>query len=173
MAHAFTISVPHLQTERLALREYRLADFDAFADHLAKPESAAHLELADRDTAWRIFSSHAGLWALQGAGWWALELRETGQLVGNVGAFYREKSTVMEIGWNTYRAFWGRGFASEAAASVVDYALQVRREPRIQALITPGNQSSIRVAQRLGMTYEAETEIHGKAIGRFVREGTS
>ena len=170
MDHAFTISVPYLQTERLALREYRLADFDAFADHLANPESAAHLVLADRDTAWRVFSSHAGLWALHGAGWWALELLETGELVGNVGAFYRENSAVMEVGWNTYRAFWGRGFASEAAASVVDYALQVRREPRIQALITSGNHSSIRVAQRLGLIYEADTEIHGKVIGRFVRE---
>lgn len=38
MDHAFTASVPHLQTERLTLREYRRADFDLFADHLVNPE---------------------------------------------------------------------------------------------------------------------------------------
>ncbi|MFC3654275.1 GNAT family N-acetyltransferase [Xanthomonas hyacinthi] len=169
MNRAFTIAIPYLQSERLTLREYRLKDFDAFADHLADPESAAHLALVDREAAWRIFSSQAGLWLLQGAGWWAVEVRQTGRLVGNVGAFFREGATTMELGWNTYRALWGRGFASEAAAIVLDYALEVRREPKIRALIDPGNTSSLRVAQRLGLMYEAETELYGKAIGCYTR----
>lgn len=72
--NVFTASVPYLQTRRLALREYRLEDFDAFSEHLADPESAAYLAVADRSTAWRIFSAHAGLWLLHGAGWWAVEV---------------------------------------------------------------------------------------------------
>jgi len=166
----FSISVPRLHTERLTLREYRCEDFELFADHLANPESSAYLGSADRQTAWRIFSSHAGLWVLQGAGWWALEDKQTGQLVGNVGAFFREQSTVMELGWNTYRAFWGRGIANEAAKAVLNYAFEVRREPKVRALITSGNESSRRVAERIGMSYEMETALHGKAIGSFVRE---
>ncbi len=104
----FTNSVPYLYTERLMLREYRRQDFDVFAAHLADPVSAAHLVPADRHAAWRIFCSQAGLWLLHGAGWWAVEEKETGRPVGNIGAFFREDSTVMELGWNTYRAFWGR-----------------------------------------------------------------
>jgi len=168
MNHAFTTSVPHLQTERFTLREYRRGDFELFAGHLADPESSAHLGSADRATAWRIFASHAGLWLLDGAGWWAVEDRHTGQLVGNVGAFFREQSTVMEVGWSTYRAFWGKGIAGEAAAAVVDYAFQVRCEPKVQALITSANESSRRVAGRLGMVYETETELNGKAVGCYV-----
>ncbi|MYM97823.1 GNAT family N-acetyltransferase [Duganella vulcania] len=170
MNPSFTLSVPRLHTERLLLREYRLDDFDLFADHLANSESSAHLGSADRQTAWRIFSSHAGLWVLHGAGWWALEDKRTGQLVGNIGAFFREQSTVMELGWNTYRAFWGKGFASEAAAAVLNYAFEVRREPKVRALITSANTSSRRVAERLGMTFEMETDIHGKAVNSYVRE---
>lgn len=172
MGHVFTASVPHLQTQRLVLREYRLEDFDAFAEHLADPESNVYLTLEDRPTAWRIFGSHAGLWLLHGAGWWAVEARQTGQLVGNVGAFFRESSSVMEIGWNTYRAFWGQGFASEAGAAALDHAFQVRREPKVRALIDPGNEPSLRVARRLGLTYEMETELHGKTIGCYTREHT-
>ncbi|MBP1207093.1 RimJ/RimL family protein N-acetyltransferase [Duganella sp. 1411] len=168
MSHSYTI--PVIQTDRLTLREYRPADFDAFAGHLADPESAAHIALADRDTAWRIFSGHAGLWVLHGAGWWAVEMRQTGELIGNVGAFFRETSPVMEVGWNTYRAFWGHGYASEAAAAALDFAFEVRREPKIQALIDSGNESSLRVAQRLGFAYESETEIHGKTVGRYSRQ---
>jgi RimJ/RimL family protein N-acetyltransferase len=166
MNGAFSTSVPHLETERLTLREYRREDFDAFAAHCA-----AHFAPADRASAWRIFGSHAGLWLLDGAGWWALEHRHTGQVVGSVGAFFREDCTVMELGWNTYSAFWGQGFANEAAAAALKYALEIRREPKVRALIAPGNESSIRVARRLGFTYEAQTEIHGKAVGSYTRAG--
>jgi RimJ/RimL family protein N-acetyltransferase len=167
---AFTTSVPHLQTERLLLREFRREDFDAFADHFADPVSAAHLIPTDRQTAWRIFCSCAGLWLIHGAGWWAVEERRTGQLVGNVGAFFREESPVMELGWNTYRAFWGQGFANEAAAAALHYALEVRGEPKVRALISATNESSLRVARRLGLTHEADTEIYGKAVGSYTRE---
>ena len=172
MTHALTISVPHLRTERLTLREYRVEDFDLFADHLSHAESSAHLGSADRQTAWRIFCSHAGLWLLNGAGWWSIEDRQTGQLVGSVGAFFRFESTVMEMGWNTYRAFWGKGIANEAAAAVLDYAFEVRGEPKVRALIASANESSRRVAERLGMTYEMETELNGKGINSYMRERT-
>ncbi|WP_051293844.1 GNAT family N-acetyltransferase [Pseudoduganella violaceinigra] len=170
MNHAFAISIPRLHTERLTLREYRSDDFELFADHLMNPESSAHLGSADRQTAWRIFCSQAGLWVLQGAGWWALEDKQTGQLVGNVGAFFREQSAVMELGWNTYRGFWGKGVANEAAAAVLNYAFEVRREQKVRALISSGNESSRRVAERIGMSYETETELYGKVINSYMRE---
>ncbi|WP_288379926.1 GNAT family N-acetyltransferase [uncultured Massilia sp.] len=170
MTGEFTASVPRLHTKRLLLREYRREDFDAFAAHLADPVSAAHLGLADRHAAWRIFCSQAGLWLIHGAGWWAVEERETGRLVGTVGAFFREESAVMELGWNTWRTFWGQGFAHEAAAAVLHHALEIRREPKVRALIDPANESSLRLAMRLGLTYEAETEIYGKAVGIHSRE---
>lgn len=173
MNNAFTASVPYLRTARLILREYRREDFDAFAAHVADPVSAAHLVPADRQAAWRIFCSQAGLWLIHGAGWWAVEDKETGQPVGNVGAFFREDSTVMELGWNTYRAFWGRGYANEAAAAVVNHALEIRREPKVRALIASANASSLRVARRLGLTHEADTEIYGKTVGIHTRERES
>jgi RimJ/RimL family protein N-acetyltransferase len=169
MNSEFITSVPCLHTERLTLREYRREDFDAFAAHLADPVSAAHLGVVDRQAAWRIFCSQAGLWLLHGAGWWAVEEKATGQLVGTVGAFFREESTVMELGWNTYRAFWGQGFANEAATAAANHALEIRREPTVRALIAPGNESSLRVARRLGLTYEADTEIDCKAVGVYTR----
>ena len=168
MNSKFITSVPCLHTERLLLREYRREDFDAFAAHCADPVSSAHLGPADRQAAWRIFCSQAGLWLLQGAGWWAVEEKKTGRLVGNVGAFFREDSTVMELGWNTYRASWGQGFANEAAAAL-HHALEIRREPTVRALIASANESSLRVARRLGMRYEADIEIYGKAVGMYTR----
>lgn len=168
--NVFTSTVPHLQTERLLLREFRRADFDAYANHLADPVATAHLTASDRQAAWRIFCSCAGLWLIDGAGWWTVADRRTGEAVGNVGAFYREHLPVMELGWNTYRAYWGRGIAVEAAQAVLHYALATRREVKVRALISPANTASLRVAQRLGLRYEADTEIHGKVVGSFTRQ---
>jgi len=66
-----------------------------------------------------MFGSNMGEWLLQGAGWWAVELRASGTLVGNIGAFFRESWPEVEIGWNTFPAYRGQGIATEAAAEVV------------------------------------------------------
>jgi RimJ/RimL family protein N-acetyltransferase len=77
---------------------------------------------------------------------------------------------MMELGWNTYRAFWGKGYANEAAAAALQHAFEIRREPKVRALIASANESSLRVAKRLGMTHEADTEIYGKTVGVYTRE---
>jgi RimJ/RimL family protein N-acetyltransferase len=99
-----------------------------------------------------------------------VEETHTGQLVGSVGAFFREESTMLELGWNTYRAFSGRGYANEAAAAALQHAFEIRREPKVQALIVPSNASSLRVAQRLGLRYEGESVLAGAAIGSYTLE---
>jgi RimJ/RimL family protein N-acetyltransferase len=91
---------------------------------------------------------------------------------GSVGAFFRYESTVMEMGWNTCRAFWGKGIANEAAAAGLKYAFEVRREPKVRALIASSNESSRRVAGNPGMTYEMKTELNGTEIDGYMRERT-
>jgi RimJ/RimL family protein N-acetyltransferase len=167
--HSPPVSIPRLHTARLTLREYRMSDFDAFAANLADEDAMTFLGVHDRRTAWRIFGCNTGGWLLQGVGWWAVELRESGILVGNVGAFFRETWPEIEIGWNSLRPHWGQGFASEAASEVVRYAFEVRRERRVTALIDPRNAASLRVAGNLGLAYESDTELFGKTIGRYVR----
>jgi RimJ/RimL family protein N-acetyltransferase len=163
------VSVPRLDTARLTLREYRIADFDAFAAHLADAQSMAFLGVSDRRTAWRIFGLNAAGWLLQGAGWWAIERRDSGALVGNVGAFFREGCPEIELGWNTFRAFWGQGIATEAATEVLRYSFEERAEQRATALVDAGNAPSLRVANSLGMTYESEVDLFGTPVGRFVK----
>ncbi|MNL84193.1 hypothetical protein D3C87_2120850 [compost metagenome] len=52
----------------------------------------------------------------------------------------------------------------------MNHAFEIRREPKVRALITSANESSLRVAKRLGLTYEAEMEMYGKAAGIYTRE---
>ena len=163
------VSVPRLDTARLTLREYRMADFGNFAAHLADAQSMAFLGVHDRRTAWRIFGANAAGWLLQGAGWWTIERRDSGAVVGNVGAFFREGWPEVELGWNTFRAFWRQGIATEAATEVLRYVLEDRGEGRATALVDAGNAPSLRVATALGMTYDSEVDLFGTPVGRYVK----
>jgi RimJ/RimL family protein N-acetyltransferase len=163
------VTIPRLETPRLLVREYRMADFDAFAANSADADATVFTGLTDRRTAWRVFACHTGMWTLQGAGWWMLEQKEVGRTVGYVGAFLREGWPEIELGWVVYRAFWGNGFATEAMHEVIRYTIEVRREKRVTALIDPANGASLRVAARLGLQHESETECWGKPVGRYVR----
>jgi RimJ/RimL family protein N-acetyltransferase len=161
------VSIPRLRTRRLLLREYRESDFDAFAAHCADPEAMALWGVLDRRSARRTFAGNMGEWMLRGAGWWAVELCASGTAVGAVGAFFREGWPEMELGWNTFRAYWGQGIATEAATEVIRYAFDARKESRVTALIDALNTRSIRVATRLGMTFEHDVDFFGKPTGRY------
>jgi len=66
-----------------------------------------------------------------------------------------------EIGYRLARAYWGRGYATEAARAVRDYAFDTLRLQRLIAMIDPQNGASIRVAEKLGMVYEKEVMFAG------------
>ena len=164
------VSVPRLRTERLLLREYRMPDFDAFAKHLGDPISTEFTSTHDRRTSWRIFGCNVGGWLLQGTGWWAVEPLEGGGMIGYVGAFFRETWPEIEIGWGTFHAHWGCGIATEAVAEVLRWVFEVRKEKRAIALIDAANARSLRVAEKLGMTYEAEADLFGDPVGRYFKK---
>jgi RimJ/RimL family protein N-acetyltransferase len=173
MDQSSPVSVPRLRTSRLTLREYRPGDFDAFSAFLADPVAMEFLHgVEDRRNAWRIFAAATGAWMLHGAGWWAVELRESGAFVGTVGAFFRETWPELEIGWNVLRPYWGQGIATEAAAEVIRYAFETRRERCVIAIVNPRNVPSLRVAERLAMTHEGDVDLFGRQARRYAKRAT-
>jgi hypothetical protein len=94
------LSIPRLTTARLLLREFQMRDFDAYATNLTDPVATKFTSgLQDRRAAWRSFAAQTGSWLLNGGGWWAVEQREGGAVVGTVGAFFRETdATLVELG---------------------------------------------------------------------------
>lgn len=163
---AFT--VPRVRTSRLLLREVQLSDFDAYAENMADPVAMEHLSgVLDRRHAWRAFAAQAGFWMLQGAGWWGVELSGTGALVGSVGAFFRETSPDLELGWTIYRRHWGQGFATEAAAAALAFARAAYPDRRVVAHISKENGASIAVSRHLGLSYAGDVSLYGETIGLY------
>jgi RimJ/RimL family protein N-acetyltransferase len=115
-----------------------------------------------RTDAWRNLALVLGHWQLRGYGLWAVELRKTGEFIGRIGCWNPEGWPAFEIGWMLLREFWGRGYATEGAHAAVCYAFATLDQPRIISLIRDGNNASVRVAQRLGETYEGRADVMGR-----------
>lgn len=167
------VIVPRVTTERLLLRELRVSDFERYAEHMSDPVVVEYMTpIVDRRSAWRSFSAITGTWMLTGAGWWAVELRTTGEAVGFVGGFFRETTlgladAPLELGWSVYRPFWGRGIAREAAAAALATGFARHDVPQVVALIHPKNVASIRVSEAIGMRFDGETDFYGHSVVRY------
>jgi RimJ/RimL family protein N-acetyltransferase len=62
----------------------------------------------------------------------------------------------LEVGWTLASEHWGRGYATEAALACRDLALGDLGWKRIVSLIDRTNAASIRVAEKIGETFERE-----------------
>ncbi|HEX2233998.1 MAG TPA: GNAT family N-acetyltransferase [Thermoleophilaceae bacterium] len=156
--------MPRLETERLLLRDFEERDLDAYAAFTADEEVMRYMGRGpfSREEAWREMAFFAGHLAFRGYTHWALELRETGHLVGRCGPYFPEGWPALEVGWLLGREHWGKGYASEAAAAAVDYAWRELRPERLVSLVAPGNERSARVARRLGASAKETTRILGQ-----------
>ncbi len=91
-----------------------------------------------------------------GTGAWAIVEKETGQIVGTVLLKQlpdnESKPTQdYEVGWHLRKAYWAKGYATEAGKAAIEYGFNVLKLPIIYAVVRPENHASIRVTQRIGM----------------------
>ena len=70
--------------------------------------------------------------------------------------------TELEVGYHLRGALQGRGLATEAAAACCDYARDVLDVDRLIAIIAQGNRPSQRVAEKLGLALERQTDNQGR-----------
>ena len=99
---------------------------------------------------------------------WPVVEKQSGVIVGHCGLVPKavDGRDEVELTYVIAAAFWGRGFATEAAAAIRDYAFRQLDLTRIVSLIDPANSASERVALKLGMKFEANTE---RPSGKMMR----
>ena len=157
MARAAT----ELETDRLRFRLFREDDFPTYETWCANIEIMRYLggKTLNRVEAWRHMACQLGHWALLGYGYYAVEEKASGRLIGRVGFTNHPGWPAFELGWTIIPEFQGRGFASEAARMLLPYAFEALDQPHVVSLIHPDNAPSRRVAEKLGETIEGETQV--------------
>ena len=91
-------------------------------------------------------------------------LASSGEFVGDCGLTPQQVDgvTEIEVGYHVRAALQGRGLASEAASACRDHARDVLGIERLIAIIDPRNRPSQRVAKKLGLVVERESDNHGR-----------
>jgi RimJ/RimL family protein N-acetyltransferase len=150
-----------LSTERLLLRPLTALDADALLAYRGRADVCRYVpfEPMTREV---INERMASQWArteLTAEGQaltLGVEVAETGELVGDVVLFWHSSLHAGgEIGYVLNPDFRGRGYATEAANAILRLGFEALGLHRIVARIAEGNESSVRLARRLGMREEA------------------
>jgi ribosomal-protein-alanine N-acetyltransferase len=153
-----------LETERLLLREFSLQDADALEVVLGDPVAMQYYPAPfDRAGVNDWIRRNLARYVDSGFGLWAMLLKGSGELIGDCGCYVREieGNYEFELGWHVRRDLWGRGYATEAAQSCIEYAFSSLGAARIIALVRPENRSSRRVAEKNGLACEKVIFWHG------------
>jgi RimJ/RimL family protein N-acetyltransferase len=164
--HRATLVLPtfpaplELHTRRCVLRQWKAADFAPWAAMNADPEVRRYFpSVLTAEQAGAEGERCRDAIAQRGWGLWAIELPGELAFAGFVGLNVPHYDApfvpTVEIGWRLARAAWGRGFATEAAAAALAFAVARLGVPEVVAITVPTNEPSLRVMRRLGMVRDA------------------
>ena len=165
------ISLP-LETERLRIRPFDpAADAEAMYELWGDPEAMQFVrpdrtQLGLEDVRNRLDDAVAR--NRDGWGFWALEEREDGAVVGGAGLFpLAWEGPEIELAYHVVPSRWGRGYATEAGAALLDAAWRETDVDHVVAVAFEDNRASTRVMEKLGMTCEGPSRYREFEVVRY------
>lgn len=161
-----------LETERLFLREYTLADAANLLEMNSDPEVVRYLPdavLETEEEAAKIIQHIHNQYRQNGYARWATFLKGTGEHIGWCGLKYRaiegdERGAFTDIGYRFAKRYWGQGFATEAASVCLNYGFNTLNLAEIVGCAEKENLGSLRVLEKLGFQFVRDFRLHGKLM---------
>ena len=159
---------PTLETLRLRLRQYTEADIPALLPLVgAKDVAATTLRIAHPYTE-QDARDFLELAKDPDKLWLAITLRNDGRQIGGIGLRVDQQHQHAELGYWLGVAYWGQGYATEAAREVLRYGFEDLRLHRIFASHFKHNPASGSILRKLGMHHEGCQREHLRKWNRFV-----
>ncbi len=149
---------PVLETERLILAkispehaedmyEYScdpdVTKYLTWSCHSSVKETERYIKLLQKKYASGVFND------------WGLILKESGKFIGTCGfTSFDYVNNTAEIGYVLAKPYWGKGLAVEGAKRVMEFGFDVFGLGGFCAKCMEGNDASMRVMQKVGMSFE-------------------
>lgn len=160
-----------IRTDRLLLRPFQATDAEVVHRHAGTKDVAAGTFLPhpmDRQAAQDWVAQRV---KDQGAGTsvtFAITLAETGDLIGSIGLEILAEHEQGRLSYWLGKAYWNRGYGTEAVTAVVEYGFHSLRLHRLYAPHFHTNPASGRVLQKVGMTHEGRLREHYLRFGHRI-----
>ena len=156
--HRVFAHMPQLSTQRLILRRMRITDDVDMYDYARRAEVTRYLLWSphpDRNYTREYLKYIATRYAAGTFYDWALELKENGRMIGTCGfTAIDAPNECAEIGYVLNPDYHGREFAVEAVREILAFGFDRLMLQRVEARFIRGNDASLRVMQKVGMTFE-------------------
>ena len=161
-----------IETPRTRMRPHRSEDFESVHALWADPAVTRFIagKPLKREETWFRFLRGLGHWQAFSCGFWLVEDRETGGILGEVGfADYKRDiqpshSGKPEMGWVFGGRFHGQGYASETVTAALDWGKRNLVSDKTFCIIDARNTSSMKVADRFGFLETSRTTYKTKPI---------
>jgi len=153
-----------LKTERLLLRELNTGDAVSFYElnlnaNVIKYTGDAAFENVE---ATALFLQNYKDYQENGYGRWAVIDQSNGAFLGWCGLKYSKETHETDIGFRFFEHCWNKGYATESARACLDYGFKELGLKTIIGRAMEANIASIRVLEKLGLSYEKEFDFDGK-----------
>lgn len=156
-----------IETDRLILRRFILNDAEDMYNNWASDNEVTRFLTWPTHTNIDVTKFVLNDWIprYEDGGYfnWAMEYKETGQVIGNISVVrLNENTEAADIGYCMSKAYWGQGLMPEALKAVMDYLFDVVDLNRIAACHDLNNPKSGRVMEKAGMKQEGIFRAAGK-----------
>ena len=158
-----------LETPRLLLRPFAAGDAVLVHRVYSDPEVMRYVATGPMESiavTERLLSDYAAHQRRHGYSFWAVIERASGTLIGDAG-LYRTPAGEVELGYTLGAAWWGQGYATEAAGRWLETAFGELGMSEVVALAEPANTASLHVLDKLGMRRDGERIAFGRPHAVF------
>ena len=140
------------ETERLLIRPFRISDADDAFEWRSDPEVNRFMPYPCDDDIAQL-RQRIEEWIADNDKY-AIVLRETGKVIGDITLEWSEKERAYEIGYNINRSYWRKGYATEAVRGLLDWAYNELGAHDFTAFYAKENGASGRVLEKCGFVQE-------------------
>jgi len=164
-----------IETDRLRLRQWKKRDREPFSVLNSDSEVMQYFPaLLNKFESDAMLLKFQLLISKNGWGFWACELKDSGEFIGFIGLHAPEAGLpfepCIEIGWRIAKKYWGCGYATEAAQACVDFGFKTLNLESIVSFAVKSNSRSIAVMERIGMSNTNRNFEHPKVNVSHLKE---
>ncbi|MCA1321950.1 GNAT family N-acetyltransferase [Bacillus tianshenii] len=155
--NSINVVFPDLETERMDLRNLTLEHSEQVYQHFSDSDVTRFMDIEpcrDIEEASEIIRYHE-----EDAGCrWGLFDKGNGNFLGTIGFHYIRSNQVVtaEIGFDLSKAYWGKGFMTEAMKEAMAFGFREAGFDTIDATVEPENKKSLQLLRKLGFHEDRE-----------------
>ncbi|NEY73408.1 GNAT family N-acetyltransferase [Bacillus mesophilus] len=143
------------ETERLLLRAFEEIDVEDAKGFWGDQEVMEHsLGAIPHDYLHKVLAGYAACHREKGLSMYAVIEKESGRVIGAAGFNVRTTIESVELLYHFSKASWGKGYATEAAAACVDFAIKNPTVKLIYASADTKNAGSLKILEKVGFEYK-------------------